>query len=1529
MNARSKRYALPVLSGVVLSSMLFYLSDDSIGAPINLVQNPSVENGTAVPNSWQKGRWGANTVTYTYPEAGLAGTKSVRVDMTAHTDGDAKWYFSEVAVKPSTKYVFSNKYISNVSTTYTIQYKNTSGAFSYAALGTVPAVPSATQKQFTFTTPANAVAMTVFHHINAVGYLITDDYSLMEETAVADTVSPSTSILAPGNGNEVSGIVAVNASASDNVGVVGVSLLVDGAVIGAEDLSSPYEFSLDTRAFSNGSHSLAARARDAAGNIGTSTPVNVSINNSVSGSNLIQNDSLETAGTNGNPLSWMRGGWGQNTPVFTYPVTGQQGAKAAKLEITSYVSGDAKWYFSEVPVTAGAIYNFKDMYRSTVASSLVAQFAVSGGYQYQFIADLPVAANWTETNYNITVPAGAAKMTVFHLLSSVGTLETDAFSLMSNSADLTAPSVNITSPVPLSTISGTVTVNASSTDNVAVAEVELFVDGAPAGVKDISSPYAFVIDTAAFSNGSHTLLAKAKDTSGNIGSSEGVSVTVSNTPSGTPGFEAQTIAGGLMLPTSMAFSPDGRIFIAEKNGIIRAVKNGALLPNPVITLTDVNTYGDRGLIGIAADPNFIDNGYLYLSYTFENSPGANFSGSKTARIVRVTVIGDEASESSKKILVGSVGGTAGSPSCDNFAVTSDCIPSDSSSHSAGGLRFGPDGKLYASLGEGASFDYVDVRALRSQNLDSLGGKILRINADGTAPSDNPFYNGDPNSNRSKVYAYGMRNTFRFNFRPSDGALFAGDVGWSTWEEINRILPGKNYGWPCKEGNAPTTIAPGGPGYNCQAAGAVDPIYFYQHDQAGAGAVTAGAFPTGSAYPAEYSNSLFFGDFAQNFIRRITLDENNNVLSVREDIIDNPGGPVDLSTGLDGNVYYISIYKGTLERLVYTTGNRNPSAVINASRTSGLAPLSVQFSSEGSSDPNGDALEYRWTFGDGATSNSDSPFHVFSDNGTYSTVLKVTDGKGGVDIKTIKITVGNQSPSAEIVSPASGTLYTSGSPINLRGQGTDAEDGALPASSMHWSIILHHNIHTHVLEEFDGVSAPTFNAPDHGGELDVYTEVLLTVTDSAGLIGTQSINLYLNNGQQSGGGNLIKNGSMETVDPNAAERPLYWMSDFYGSMSQKFTYPVAGLDGMSAGKVEVSNYVSGSAKWYHDPVFVTPGAEYDFSGYYTSTADTDLIAEFGFANGTYDYVFLDSIPPAASPTQIKKTIAIPANVQRLSVIQELVGNGTLITDNYSLTLKQSDPGGGEINLISNGTFEEVAANGDPSGWFRGAWGSQTTSYFYPVEGRNGGKAASVAITSYPESGGGDSKWSFAGIPVESGTRYTYSDWYKAGDISDVIGGYVMTNGQEHYFGVAKELVPTDTWKAATGSFCPPVGVSTVSLYHIISSETTLSVDDVSLTAGGSCTPAETTAPSVAFTDPLEGQTVSGVVTLQAAATDESGVSNFFFAVDGIPLGENYPTGPYTIQWDTTTVPNGTHTLKATATDPHGNNDRQIISVIVNN
>ena len=909
------------------------------------------------------------------------------------------------------------------------------------------------------------------------------------------------------------------------------------------------------------------------------------------------------------------------------------------------------------------------------------------------------------------------------------------------------------------------------------------------------------------------------------------------------GFEMQTVASGLNLPTSFAFAPDGRIFIAEKAGTVKVVKNGTLLATPLITLTDVNSYGDRGLIGIAVDPNFTQNGYLYLSYTYENTPGAGFAGIKTGHIARVTVVGDTADESSKLILVGTTGGNAATPSCDNYAITTDCIPSDAPSHSIGGLHFGPDGKLYATTGDGAHFDYADSRSLRAQNIDSLAGKILRINKDGTAPSDNPFYNGNANANRSKVYAYGFRNMYRFNFRPSNGSLYGGDVGWNTWEEINKIVAGGNYGWPCREGAAVTGGYPA-----CTAPGFIDPLYYYGHNAQGAAAVTAGSFPTGSAYPAQYLNTYFFGDYAQNWIKNLNVTASDGFISVTDfgAAADKTNGPVDIETGPEGNIYFIAIYTGELKKITHTLGNRQPIAEINASPTSGLAPLSVNFSSAGSIDPDADPITFLWNFGDSTTSTSTNPTHVYNVNGTYSATLTVFDNRGGQQTKSISISVGNRAPTASISSPTAGSLYRPNQIVTLTGAGTDPEDGALPASSLSWRVIIHHNTHIHIYETRVGNNI-NITAPDHA-DPDVYTEIELTVTDSGGLQHKKSVNIYLNN-SSTGISNLIQNPSMETPDPANPNAPQFWSQDWWGNLNPIFTYPVPGFEGANskAAKVQITQYTSGDAKWDFSPVSVEPNKEYSFSNYYMSNVESSLVAQVDYINGTKGYFNLGLLPPATTWTKVSRVFTTPTNARSLSILHVIDSVGSLTVDNYSLSLGTSTPPpppppATTTNLIQNPSFE-IANGADPLGWNRGAWGPNTPSFTYPVAGRDGGKAVQVKLIAYTD---GDAKWYPNNISITPGVRYRYSDWYKADDISDVIGEYTMDNGTFQYFGVVKELPPSVDWKEATGVFTAPAGVKSITFMHLISSLATLTIDDVSLTTVSTSTPPPPPPPPPATT-----------------------------------------------------------------------------------
>jgi glucose/arabinose dehydrogenase len=583
-------------------------------------------------------------------------------------------------------------------------------------------------------------------------------------------------------------------------------------------------------------------------------------------------------------------------------------------------------------------------------------------------------------------------------------------------------------------------------------------------------------------------------------------------------FEERTVVSGLTQPTNVAWAPDGRMFVAEKAGRVRVVTAaGVLLAKPLVDISDhVNSNGDRGLLGIAVDSSFASNRFLYLLYGYDAKTSAA-DQPKSSRLTRVTVNSDNTT-SGETVLLGS---WLTQP-CPDAANDVDCIPSDSNAHSIGTVRSVADGTLWVGNGDGSNYGGADPKAVRTHDEQSLSGKIIHIDRNGRGLPGHPFCPAvsDLSQVCTKVWAKGFRNPFRFTIRPN-GLPAVGDVGWGSWEELNLVKAGANYGWPCYEGRS----RPGGYAgmATCKdlyavegtSAGVTYPDYLYAHGTGAA--IVGGPTYTGGPYPDEFDGDIIFGDYVQGFIKRAQLDGSGKLTGVK-DFVTDWYGDVDLQLQ-NGELYYVSFGDGgrgtgSVVRIAYSPDNRTPLAVATATPTFGAAPLQVNFKGSGSSDPDGDTLRYEWDFGDGTSkSTSKDPVHTYTKGGDFDARLKVTDSRNAAATATVRISVNNSPPAVTLTAPVDGSKYRNGASVQLSGSATDTEDGALSGASLAWNVVLVHGSHIHPFQTLTGKTASFAPSTDH--DADSFYRVTLTATDSKDLstsktvvINPQTINLAL-------------------------------------------------------------------------------------------------------------------------------------------------------------------------------------------------------------------------------------------------------------------------------------------------------------------------------------------------------------------------------------------------------------------------------------
>jgi len=540
-----------------------------------------------------------------------------------------------------------------------------------------------------------------------------------------------------------------------------------------------------------------------------------------------------------------------------------------------------------------------------------------------------------------------------------------------------------------------------------------------------------------------------------------------------PGFIETRMTGPMMTNvTTMAIAPDGRIFVSEQGvvvaatpgkgtGAIRVIKNDNLLPTPALTLT-VDPTNERGMLGIAFDPNFATNQYMYVYYTV---PQAVFDpllpnlGAHN-RVSRFTLSGDTVVPNSEFVLLDL-------PLLGTAPI-----------HNSGSLHFGPDGKLYISVGE-------NFKGTPSQDLSQPLGKLLRINPDGTIPADNPFVSTA--GAHPAIWAYGLRNPFTFDVQPGTGRIFVNDVGDKLFDEINDIVKGGNYGWSDTEGphNNPNYLQP-----------------FYYRAWSSADCTLIGAAfydPAVRNFPASYVGKYFYSDLCAGYIKYLDPATGASSTFVASGL----KTPVDLDVSADGKLYYLNrgsgVGTGEVFRIEVGDGTphisvppssqliTNGDTVTFTCSANGFEPLTFEWLRNGAT-VSGPAP------GVGGTSTYSFVVSAGDDGSTY--VCKATNDYGSASSPAATLSVtSNQAPNAFILTPAEGSTYRGGDTLFFSGDASDPEGLPIPDSAFKWTITLDHDTHTHPAITLSGVRSGTYLIPQVGEQsTNVKYRIILEVTD---------------------------------------------------------------------------------------------------------------------------------------------------------------------------------------------------------------------------------------------------------------------------------------------------------------------------------------------------------------------------------------------------------------------------------------------------
>ena len=977
-----------------------------------------------------------------------------------------------------------------------------------------------------------------------------------------------------------------------------------------------------------------------------------------------------------------------------------------------------------------------------------------------------------------------------------------------------------------------------------------------------------------------------------------------------PSFHETSVFTGLTNPTTVRFLPDGTVLVTEKSGLIKQFASlTATTPTVVADLrVQVHNFWDRGLMGLAVDPNYLTNHYVYILYSRDapiggvapkwgpgdgtsdpcpTPPGATTDGCViSSHVSRLTAVGSDWT-ASEQVLI--------EDWCQQFP-----------SHTADGLAFGADGKLYVSHGEGASFSNNDWGqfggtigtppptpknpcgdppvpvggnqtpptaeggSLRAQSPRRalgeprvLNGSVLRVDpATGAGVPGNPLFSST-DANERRIIAYGFRNPFRITIRPGTNDVWVADVGSGTWEEIDHIpdlTTARNYGWPCFEGPAVYFT-----GFNiCPSqAQTIAPFFTYKHTDSvvvgdgcltGSSAVAGMAFYQGASnYPASYNNAFFFSDYSRRCMWVMFPGGNGDPdPNTRAAFAASAQGPVDLQIGPDGNLYYVDFDGGKIWRVEY-----GPVAVASGSPTNGALPLTVNFSSAGSAAAQtGDTITFAWDLdGDGQFNDSTlaNPSYTYTTAANVNVRLKVTDNHGAFNISSpVLIAAGNTPPTATISSPASSLTWKVGDIINFAGSASDPQQGQLPPSALSWSVIIHHcpsNCHTHIYQTFSGVASGSFPAPDH--EYPSYLEIQLTATDSGGLTGTSSVNINP----------LTVNLTLQSV-PSALQLTA-------GTTTAAAPFV----------KTVILNSQTGL-------IAPSPQGAYQFASWSDGGAQSHTITATTAATYTATYTNAGSSLPPPWLDQDIGSPGLAGSAGYSSGTFTVIGSGNDIESSSDQFHYVYQPVTGDVTVIAR-----VATIQNTNAWAKGGVMIRETLVA-------NSKHAMMVIT--PGNGlSFQRRLTTGGLTTHTaGALVAAPYWVKIVRTGNTLSGYSSSNG------TTWTLVGSDTVTMAAAVY---VGLPLTS--HDNGILGTATFDNVSVAQANN-------PPTVSITSPVNGAvfTAPASITINATASDSDGtVSKVDFYQNGNLLGTD-TTSPYSFSW--TNVAAGSYTLTAVATDNLG-------------